>query len=62
MMPNLAIFFLAWSAYFWLGPGSFVAIRLMAAWASVNIVTRYGVVCLLEADSSALAMAVRSAS
>ena len=53
---------LAWSAYCWPGPGSSEVIRLMVAWASVKIVTRSDVVCLPEADSSALARAAHSAS
>ena len=59
---SAAMCFLGWSAYCWSGPGSSEAIRLMAAWASVKIVTRSGIVCLLEANSSALARAAHSAS
>jgi len=50
MMPGLALrsaamCFLAWSAYCWPGPGSSETIRLMAAWASMKIVTLSGMVC-----------------
>ena len=54
--------FLTWSVCIWPGPGSSEAIRLIAAWASVKIVTLSGVVSPLEAVSSALARAARSAS
>jgi len=65
MIPGLArrseaMSFLASSAYCWLGTGSSEAIRLMAAWASVEIVIRSGVVFLHKADSSALARAAHS--
>ena len=59
---SVAMCVLAWSVYCWPGPGSSEAIRLMAAWASVKILTRSGVVYLLEADLSALARAAHSAS
>ena len=36
---SAAMCFLACSAYCWPGPGSSVAMRLMAAWASEKIVT-----------------------
>jgi len=57
-----AMCFLAWSAYFWLGPGSSEAVRLMAAWASVMTVTRSGVRYLHKANSSAHLRAARSVS
>jgi len=52
MIPGLALRseatgFLAWIAYYWPGPGSSEAIRLMAACAWVKIVTRSGIVFLL---------------
>ena len=50
-----AICFRAGRAYCCPGPGSSDAICLMAACASVKIVTRSGVVFLLEADSNARA-------
>jgi len=56
------MYFLAWSAYCWPGPGSSDAILLMTACASVKIVTRSGVMFLFEADSSVRARAVHSAS
>ena len=42
--------------------GSSEAVRLMAAWASLKIVLRSGIVGLREADSSVLARTVHSAS
>jgi len=53
-LPGLERVLLAWAM-----PSE--AIHLMAAWASVKIVIRSGVVCLREADSSALARAAQSA-
>jgi len=50
---RVAIYFRAWSAYFWSGPGSSEAIRLMAAWASVKIVTRSGVVLQCAGEGGA---------
>ena len=61
-LRSTAMFLLAWSAYIWPGPGSSEAIRVMAAWAFVNIVALSGVTCLLETDSSALERAVHSTS
>ena len=57
-----AICLLALRAYYWSGPGSSEVIFLMVAWVLVKIVTRSNIVCLLEADYSALARAVRSSS
>jgi len=51
-----------WSAYIWPGSGSSDTIRLVAACASEKMVTRSGVVFLLDASSSARARAARSAS
>jgi len=59
---STAMCFLAWSAYFWPGPVSSEAIRLLATFASVKTVTRFGVVCSLEAVSGAPARAAHSAS
>jgi len=59
---STAMRFLARSAYIWPRPGSSEAIHLMAAYVLVKIVTCSGVVCLLEAVSSALAKAAHSAS
>ena len=44
--------FLASSAYFFPGPGSSDAIRLIATCASVKMVIRSRIVFLLDADSS----------
>jgi len=49
-LRNVAMCYLAWSMNRWPGPGSSETIRLMAAWASVKIVIRSGVVGLREAD------------
>jgi len=54
---SVAICFRAWRAYCCPGPGSSDAIRLMAACASVKIVTLSGVVFLLTATSNAHARA-----
>jgi hypothetical protein len=54
-LRSAAMCFLAWIAYIWPGPGSSEAMRLMAVWASVKIVTLSGVVCRLTAVSSAVA-------
>jgi hypothetical protein len=64
MMPGLALLSAAmWLArVIWLGLGSSEAMRLIATWASVKIVTRSGAVCHLVAVSSALARAAHSAS
>jgi len=58
ILPGLALrreamCFCDWRAYFCPRPGSSDAIRLMAACASVKLVTRFGVVFLREKDSSA---------
>jgi len=67
MIPGLAFLSVAmclraWRAYCCPGPGSSDAIRLMAACASVKIVTRSRDVFLLEAKSNARARAAHSAS
>ena len=67
MIPGLAFHsvamcFRAWRAYCCPGPGSSDAIHLMAACASVKIVTRSGAVFLLEAKSNDRARAAHSTS
>jgi hypothetical protein len=64
MIPGLALrsaamCFQVWIAYIWPGPDSSEAMRLMADWASVKMVTFSGVVCRLAAVSSALARAAQ---
>jgi len=56
-LRSVAMCFRAWRAYCCPGPGASDAIRPMAACASVKMVTRSGVVLLLDAASSARAMA-----
>ena len=60
-LRSAAMCFRAWRAYCCPGPVSSDAIRLMATCASVKIVTCFGVVFLLEVDSSARARAAHSA-
>jgi len=61
-LRSALIWFRAWIAYCCQGPGSSDAIRLIAACASVKMVTRSEIVFLLDADSSARARAAGSAS
>jgi len=56
-LGSVAMYILAWNAYIWPGPGSFEAIRLMAGFATVKIVTLSGVIRLLAAVSRARARA-----
>ena len=60
--PSTAMCSAAWNAYFWQGPGSSEAIRPMTTCASEKIVTRSGIVCLLDVVSNALVRAGHSAS
>ena len=56
---SVATSFLSWNGYCWLAQRSSEIIRLIAAWASVKIVTYSGTVGP-DADSSALATAASS--
>jgi hypothetical protein len=60
VLRSAAMCFRARIAYFWPGPGSSDAIRLMAAWASVKMVTLAGTVCRFAAVSRARANAAHS--
>jgi hypothetical protein len=61
-LRSVAMCFLARIAYIRPGSGFSEAMRLMAAWASVKIVTLSGADCCLAAVANALARAAHSAS